>query len=220
MRAAEQIGLKMSGSTAVIQGFGNVGSMTALEMARRGVKVIGISDHSACLFDRRGLPVEEMARYAAQHGALAGFSSEAAADPTSLLTQQCDFLVPAAVERVIDAPTAARLRCRVLAEAANGPTTPDADTVLNDRRGEIFVIPDILCNAGGVVVSYFEWVQGLQQFFWEENEVTQRLTQVLDRSFEKVISRVKRDDVPMRTAAMAIGVEKVYAVEQMRGLFP
>ena len=220
MRAAEQIGLKMSGSTAVIQGFGNVGSMTALEMARRGVKVIGISDHSACLFDRRGLPVEEMARYAAQHGALAGFSSEAAADPTSLLTQQCDFLVPAAVERVIDAPTAARLRCRVLAEAANGPTTPDADTVLNDRRGEIFVIPDILCNAGGVVVSYFEWVQGLQQFFWEENEVTQRLAQVLDRSFEKVISRVKRDDVPMRTAAMAIGVEKVYAVEQMRGLFP
>ena len=220
MRAAEQIGLKPSGATAIIQGFGNVGGVTATEMVKRGVKVTGASDNSACLYDPRGLPVDALNRHVATHGALAGFSAEAAADPASLLTQPCDFLVPAAIERVIDSTVARKLRCRILAEAANGPTTPDADTVLNDRQNDIFVIPDILCNAGGVVVSYFEWVQGLQQFFWEENEVNQRLTQVLDRSFDKVIARATRDAVPMRTAAMAIGVEKVYAVEQMRGLFP
>ena len=112
-----------------------------------------------------------------------------------------------------------RLRCRVLAEAANGPTTPEADRVLAERN-DIFVIPDILCNAGGVVVSYFEWVQDLQQFFWDEAEVTTRLQQILDRAFAAVMARVAQDRVSHRTAAMAIGVERVRAAKQMRGLFP
>jgi glutamate dehydrogenase (NAD(P)+) len=129
-------------------------------------------------------------------------------------------LVPAAVERVIDASVASRLQCRVLAEAANGPTTPDADEVLEQRREEIFVIPDILCNAGGVVVSYFEWVQDLQQFFWDEAEVMSKLYHVLDRAFTQVMNRVDRDQVPHRTAAMAIGVEKVRNAKNVRGLFP
>jgi glutamate dehydrogenase (NAD(P)+) len=129
-------------------------------------------------------------------------------------------LVPAAVERVIDASVAARLQCRVLAEAANGPTTPDADEVLEQRRKEIFVIPDILCNAGGVVVSYFEWVQDLQQFFWDEAEVMSKLYHVLDRAFMQVMRRVERDGVSHRTAAMAIGVEKVRSAKNTRGLFP
>ena len=128
--------------------------------------------------------------------------------------------MPAAVERVIDASVAAKLQCRVLAEAANGPTTPDADEVLNQRRDEIFVIPDVLCNSGGVVVSYFEWVQDLQQFFWDEAEVMGKLYQILDRAFNQVMLRVDRDRVPHRTAAMAIGVEKVRNAKNTRGLFP
>nr|WP_294509267.1 Glu/Leu/Phe/Val dehydrogenase [uncultured Rhodopila sp.] len=218
MRAAETIGL--TPKTAIVQGFGNVGSVSAAELAARGVKVTGVSDHTACYFDPRGLPVEALIRHVAAKRVLAGFSQEALADPASLLTRECDILVPAALERVIDAATAGDLKCRVLAEAANGPTTPDADLVLAQRQQEIFVLPDILCNAGGVVVSYFEWVQDLQQFFWQEDEVNTRLKQILDRAFGQVTARAKRDGVAQRTAAMAIGVEKVYAAKQVRGLFP
>ena len=136
-----------------------------------------------------------------------------------LLTRPCDILVPAATERVIDGTIAAALQCRILAEGANGPTTPDADRVLETRK-DIAVIPDILCNAGGVIVSYFEWVQDLQQFFWEEEEVNTKLRHVLDRAFDRVFARVARDGVSERTAAMAIGVERVRDAKVMRGLFP
>jgi glutamate dehydrogenase (NAD(P)+) len=129
-------------------------------------------------------------------------------------------LVPAARELVIDAAMARRLQCRVLAEGANGPTTPAGDVVLDQRRDEIFVIPDILCNAGGVIVSYFEWVQDLQQFFWAEKDVLDKLYDVLDGAFNKVTSRADRDKVSHRTAAMATGVEKVRNAKKLRGLFP
>ncbi len=208
------------GATAVVQGFGNVGSVAAASLARMGVKIIGVSDHTACYVDPKGLDVAALERHAAQRGSLAGFSTELLADPRELLVQQCDIAVPAALERAIDADMAGRLRCRILAEGANGPTTPDADRVLNQRRGEVFVIPDILCNAGGVIVSYFEWVQDLQHFFWNETEVLNRLNQVLDRAFTRVMARSERDGVPHRTAAMAIGVEKVRDAKQVRGLFP
>jgi glutamate dehydrogenase (NAD(P)+) len=219
-RAMDRLGLRLAGTTAIVQGFGNVGSVTATALAARGVRVLGVSDHTACYFDPRGLNVAGLIRHAAQHGSLAGFSSELAFDPAELLTQRCDILVPAAVERVIDADVAARLQCQVLAEAANGPTTPEADVVLNERRGEVFVLPDILCNAGGVIVSYFEWVQDLQQFFWDEAEVLNRLKQVLDRAFAQVMQGVDRDRVSHRTAAMAIGVAKVRDAKAVRGLFP
>ena len=137
-----------------------------------------------------------------------------------LLEQHCDVLAPCAVERVIDADIARRLRCRIIAEGANGPTTPEADLVLAERNDEIFVIPDILCNAGGVIVSYFEWVQDLQQYFWSRDEVMDRLERALDRSWAMVVARAKRDGVSNRTAAMAIGVERVVKTKQMRGLFP
>ncbi|HQT38232.1 MAG TPA: Glu/Leu/Phe/Val dehydrogenase, partial [Acidocella sp.] len=220
MRAAEKIGLNPQGATAIVQGFGNVGSITAAELVARGVKIVGVSDHTACLFDPNGLPMAKIFQHAAAHHVLAGFSHEAAFDPTALLAQPCDILVPAAMERVIDAAMAAKLRCRILAEGANGPTTPEADLVLEQRRDEIFVLPDILCNAGGVVVSYFEWVQDLQQFFWEETEVNNRLAQILDRAFAHMMDRVTREGISHRTAAMAIGVEKVYAAKKIRGLFP
>ena len=202
-----------------MQGFGNVGSVTAATLAARGVRLIGVSDHTACYFDPKGLDVTALLRHAQANGKLAGFSNELAFDPAQLLAQTCDILVPAALERVIDAGMAARLHCRVLAEAANGPTTPDADEVLQ-ARPDIFVIPDILCNAGGVIVSYFEWVQDLQQFFWDEAEVNDRLYRVLQRAFVQVLDRAARDRVPHRTAAMAIGVAKVRDAKRARGLFP
>ncbi|HEX4174199.1 MAG TPA: glutamate dehydrogenase [Acetobacteraceae bacterium] len=219
-RALERIGQPPAAATAIVQGFGNVGSYTAETLAQRGVKLIGASDHSACYFDPRGLDVDALLKHAREHGVLAGYSNQLSFDPRELLTQKCDVLVPAAVERVIDASVAARLQCRVLAEAANGPTTPDADEVLEQRRKEIFVVPDILCNAGGVVVSYFEWVQDLQQFFWDEAEVMSKLYHVLDRAFMQVMHRVEQDGISHRTAAMAIGVEKVRSAKNTRGLFP
>jgi glutamate dehydrogenase (NAD(P)+) len=219
-RAMERLEAPLAGATAVIQGFGNVGSITAKALAERGVRIIAVSDHTACYHDAKGLDVTALLAHTARHGVLAGFSNELAADPAELLAMECDILVPAARERVIDATMAGRLRCRVLAEGANGPTTPDGDVVLNERRGEIFVIPDILCNSGGVIVSYFEWVQDLQQFFWTEADVLAKLNDLLDRAFGKVISRATRDNVAHRTAAMAIGVEKVRDAKVLRGLFP
>jgi glutamate dehydrogenase (NAD(P)+) len=218
-RAMERLEMATVGATAIVQGFGNVGSVTAAALAARGVKILGVSDHTACYFDAKGLDVPALLRHVAAYGRLAGFSSELAFDPAELLVQPCDILVPAAVERVIGAAVAERLRCRVLAEAANGPTTPDADEVL-DARGDVFVIPDILCNAGGVIVSYFEWVQDLQQFFWDEAEVNDRLYRVMQRSFGQVLERAARDRVSHRTAAMAIGVAKVRDAKIARGLFP
>jgi glutamate dehydrogenase (NAD(P)+) len=218
-RALGALGCEPAGATAIVQGFGNVGAVSAQTAVERGMKVLGVSDHTACYFDPLGLDIPALQRYVAAHGVLRGYSTELAFDPAELLVQRCDVLVPAALEQVINADIAARLQCRVLAEGANGPTTPDADRVLA-QRPEIFVIPDILCNSGGVIVSYFEWVQDLQQFFWTEAEVRQRLNQILDRSFDAVMQRMKQDGISSRMAAMAIGVAKVRDAKAMRGLFP
>jgi glutamate dehydrogenase (NAD(P)+) len=219
-RACDSIGLKSQDSTAIVQGFGNVGSVSAYVMARRhGVRINGVSDHTAALYDPKGLDLDAIEKHIASHGVLAGFSKEAGIGAAELLEQPCDILVPAAVERVIAAENAGRLRCRILAEGANGPTTPDADAVL-DLRGDVFVIPDILCNSGGVIVSYFEWVQDLQRLFWAESEVNDRLERLLESAFAQVTRRAASDRVSMRTAAMAIGVERVRAGKRLRGLFP
>ncbi|MBA1344915.1 Glu/Leu/Phe/Val dehydrogenase [Rhizobium sp. WYCCWR 11146] len=219
-RALQVIKLEPANATAVIQGFGNVGSVTALELARRGVKIVGVSDHTACYVDRRGLDVEALDRYATANGSLQGFSDELLADPEALLTMECDVLVPAAMERVIDADVARKLACRIIAEAANGPTTPDADDILENDRPDILVIPDILCNSGGVIVSYFEWVQGLQQVFWNRDTVVAKLCELLDDAFSKVIARATSERISNRTAAITIGVQRITDAKQSRGLFP
>jgi len=219
-RAADELKIRLSGATAVVQGFGNVGSIAALELHNMGVKVIAVSDHTGALYRPAGLDIPQLVRHAASRGSLNGYSSELALDSMEMLTLPCDVLVPAAVERVINGKIAGNLRCRILAEGANGPTTPEADRVLEKRQKEIFVIPDILCNSGGVVVSYFEWVQDLQRLFWEEEEVMRREYQVLDRAFERVLSRSRRDKIFNRSAAMAIGVERVRGAKDTRGLFP
>jgi glutamate dehydrogenase (NAD(P)+) len=219
-RVMGELAINLSGASAVIQGFGNVGSYAALELYQFGLKVIAVSDHTGALYDASGLDIPALMRHTGERGSLAGYSNELQFDPASVLTLPCDVLVPAAMERVIDAHVAENLNCRVLAEGANGPTTPDADLVLEKRQNEVFLIPDILCNSGGVVVSYFEWVQDLQQLFWEEEEVMRREYQILDRAFDQMVQRSRRDKVSHRTAAMAIGVEKVRAAKNTRGLFP
>ena len=207
-------------ATAVVQGFGNVGSIAALELYNKGVRIIAVSDHTGALQRPEGLDVPALLAHVAVHGSLAGYSNELACDPAEMLTMACDVLVPAAIERVIDAKVADALRCRILAEGANGPTTPEADLVLQRRQDEICVIPDIICNAGGVVVSYFEWVQDLQQLFWGEEEVMRREYEILDRAFTEMTTRAARENIYNRTAAMAIGVERVRATKNTRGLFP
>ncbi|MDQ6860969.1 MAG: Glu/Leu/Phe/Val dehydrogenase [Verrucomicrobiota bacterium] len=215
--------LKMDGekSTAIIQGFGNVGSVAALSLAlKTGVKVTGISDAYAAIYNPKGIDVRAAEQHVIKKGSLRAFMEADHIDPAELLLQPCDILAPCAVDRVITEKNAAKLKCRILAEGANGPTTPDADLILNNHWDEIFVIPDILCNAGGVIVSYFEWVQGLQSFLWTETEVTDKLFRIMEHSFTQVIRRAKQDKVSHRTAAMAIGVERVMKAKHARGLFP
>ena len=220
-RAMNMLKMDPAKSTAIVQGFGNVGSVAALSLAlQSGVKIVGISDAHVALYNPKGIDIQAAEQHVLKKGHLRAFTGGDHVDPKELLTMKCDVLVPAAVDRVITGKNAGKLQCRILAEAANGPTTPEADLILEKRWDEIFVIPDILCNAGGVIVSYFEWVQGLQSFRWSETDVTDKLFRILEHSFIKVIKRAKEHKISHRTAAMAIGVARVLKAKMMRGLFP
>lgn len=220
-RALDHLKIRPNQCKAIVQGFGNVGSVVAGGLAiKSGMKVVGISDHSVSLYDPKGIDIAAADRHVAEHRTLFNFPGGERVDASEFLTLPCDVLVPAAVERVIDGKNARRLQCRVLAEAANGPTTPEADEILHERWAEVFVIPDVLCNAGGVIVSYFEWVQDLQNFLWSDVEVTDRLYRILDNAFTAVIKRSKERKIPHRMSALSIGVERVIAARQARGLFP
>jgi glutamate dehydrogenase (NAD(P)+) len=220
-RAFDTLKIRANESTAVIQGFGNVGSVAADWLFHHdGVKIIGIGDAAANVHNAGGIDIPAALEHVRQRGSLAGFWGGDAIKPEELLTLKCDVLIPAALERVITAEIAPKLQCRILAEGANGPTTPEADQILFQRWEEVFVIPDILCNAGGVIVSYFEWVQDLQNFFWSETEVTDRLFRILEGAFTGMLKRARVQKIPHRIAAMSIGVERVVAAKASRGLFP
>ena len=220
-RAMDILKMNPEKCTAIVQGFGNVGSVAALALAMKsGVKVTGISDATVALYNPDGIDIVAADRHVLKKGNLRAFTEADRVDPNEMLEMKCDILVPSAVDRVINEKNAEKLQCRILAEGANGPTTPEADLLLNKRFGEVFVIPDILCNAGGVIVSYFEWVQGLQSFLWTESEVTDKLFRILEHSFVQVIKRARDHKVSHRTAAMAIGVERVMKAKHARGLFP
>lgn len=218
-RATDTIGLDISGATAAVQGYGNVGSVAALSLARYGVRIIAVSDAGGGVFNRNGLNLLELDKHVAAHRSVAGFPEAEAITNDELLTLKCDILVPAALERQINETNAGKLQCRILAEAANGPTTPEADVIL-EQRPEIFVIPDVICNAGGVVVSYFEWVQDLQSFFWSETEVTDKLFRILENACSRIVALSRKEKISTRLAALTLGIKRVYEAKRLRGLFP
>jgi glutamate dehydrogenase (NAD(P)+) len=218
-RATDALGLDMSKCTAVVQGYGNVGSVTAFSLARYGAKVIAVSDVRGGIYNQKGLDLRELEKHVAANKTVEGFPGSEPVTNEQLLLLPCEILVPAALEQQITGANAARIKCRIIAEAANGPTTPEADVILN-QRPEIFIIPDILCNAGGVVVSYFEWVQDLQSFFWTESEVVDKLFRILETAWTQILNTSRKEKIPMRLAAMSLGVKRVQEAKKIRGLFP
>jgi glutamate dehydrogenase (NAD(P)+) len=220
--AMEELRIKASEATAVVQGFGNVGSVTCDELSKLGVKIVAIGDRYGAIKNERGIDIPALLAYTTGPGndrkTVVGFPGASEIDSADLLITPCTLLVPAALERVITAENAGRLKCRILAEGANGPTTPEADAVLS--RSDIFVIPDILCNAGGVTVSYFEWVQDLQQFMWGEEQVNAQLQKLMHNAFHRVREEARTKKLTNRLAALSLGVQKVANEKARRGLFP
>jgi len=217
MEAAKHRGLDLAKCSAAVQGFGNVGLVTARELASLGVEVRAVSDRSGAVWSKKGLPVEELILYKEKNRRLEGFPQGEKISGNEILELQCDILVPAAGEMQITGENAPKLKCKILAEGANGPTTREADEILMDRG--VFVIPDILANAGGVIVSYFEWVQDLQNFFWTAEEVNKKLREILTRTFYEVVNMSQREKVDMRLAALMIGVNRVARAMLWRGLY-
>jgi len=216
--ACQVLGIPLKRATAAIQGFGNAGSITATLLDKEGVRVIAVSDSQGGILNRKGLKIAELLAHKAKTGSVAGFRGSKPIRSEEVLEVQCDILVPAALENQITLENADRIHARVVAEAANGPTTPDADLVLHDRR--IMVLPDILANAGGVTVSYFEWVQDLQELFWEERDVNQRLEKIMVRSFHDVYKTAQKYRVSMRTGAYILAVDRVATATRIRGIWP
>lgn len=218
-RAMDTVGMNAGEATAVVQGFGNVGSVAAYSLAKYGVKVVAVSDAFGGLLNAKGLDLWELEKYVEETKSVVGFKEAEPITNEKLLELKCDILVPAAMERQITEKNAAKIQCRILAEAANGPVTPEADVILQ-QRPEIFIIPDILCNAGGVIVSYFEWVQDLQSFFWTESEVMDKLFRILEQAFTQTLTMSRKETITMRLAALSLGVKRVQEAKKIRGLFP
>ncbi|HEY7425510.1 MAG TPA: Glu/Leu/Phe/Val dehydrogenase [Gemmataceae bacterium] len=218
LEAMQELNLRPEETTAVVQGFGNVGSVVCQELARNGVKILAVGDRYGAIRNLRGIDITALTRHVAEGKLLKDFSGAEPIAPTDLLLTPCTVLVPAALERVIHKDNAKRLRCRILAEGANGPTTPEADAILADSG--IYIVPDVLCNAGGVTVSYFEWVQDIQQFLWTGDEVNQRLKQLMLRAFHQVRKLAVERKLSMRTAALSLGVQKIAREKMRRGLYP
>jgi glutamate dehydrogenase (NAD(P)+) len=217
-RGLELLNVPTEGARVVFQGFGNVGSIAADQLARFGAKIIAVSDSKAALYDPKGLDVQKLIEFRTRGNQFDAYHDADHITPEELLTLECEVLAPCALEQVITGQNAGQLRCRVLAEGANGPTTPEADDIL--RGTDVLVLPDILANAGGVIVSYFEWVQGIQNYFWTEAEVNDRLYRKLENALHEVIQFKKSRQLYMRDAAMGLGVQKVASTVQQRGLFP
>jgi glutamate dehydrogenase (NAD(P)+) len=217
MEAAKHLGIDLSKCTAVVQGFGNVGSVVVKELANAGLKIIGVSDRTGGFYDSTGLPVDRLMELANKNHSLEGCPYGDKVTNAEILELKCDILVPAALEMQITKENVGRLQCRILAEGANGPTTLEADRVIQEKG--IFLIPDILANAGGVVVSYFEWVQDLQNFFWTEEEVNKKLRDILTKAFHEVLSMSLLHKVDMRLAALMIGIDRVARAMLWRGLY-
>jgi len=217
-QAMQQLNIPFQGARIVVQGFGNVGSITARLMHQAGATVIGLSDIYGGVYNSRGIDVPRALRHVQEHGRLEGLPGTEPISNAELLELPCDVLIPAATENQLTRRNADRIRARLIVEAANGPTTPDADMIFRDRG--ITLVPDILANAGGVTVSYFEWVQDLQAFFWSESEINNKLEHIMTRAFQAVWHRAQEEQTDLRTAAYLLAVARVAQATAIRGIYP
>jgi glutamate dehydrogenase (NAD(P)+) len=218
VEAARQLGLALEGASVAIQGYGQVGSAAARAARALGARIVAVSDVDGGIHDPRGIDLQQLDRLLDERGALKDFSAPERVTPLELLELPCDVLIPAAIQNQVTGANAGRLRCRLMVEGANGPTTLEADRILAERG--ITVVPDILANAGGVTVSYFEWVQDSQHQFWSEEEVNSRLTLIMQRAFREVQATAQKRQVDLRTAALMTGIGRVAEAKRRRGVFP
>jgi len=217
-QAARSLGQELKGRRVVIQGFGNVGAVAARLLWNDGCIIAAVSDVKGAIWNPHGLDIRQLELHVAEAGTVLGFPGADTVSNADLLSLPCDVLIPAAIGSVIHGDNADRIKATIVAEGANGPTTPEADVILRERG--VTVIPDILANAGGVVVSYFEWVQGLQYYFWRESEITSRLQEVMTRAFNRVWAMASKEGSDLRTAALMEGVRRVAEGYKVRGLYP
>jgi glutamate dehydrogenase (NAD(P)+) len=217
-QAAKRLEMPMEGARVSIQGFGNAGATAARLFLREGCKIVAVSDTRGGIYNESGLDVGAVMRHKQERGSVAGFEGAQAMSVQDVLEVPCDILIPAAIEGVITAQNAERIQAKIVTEAANGPTTPEADKIL--YRNGTLVVPDILANAGGVTVSYFEWVQDLQSFFWGVDEITQKLEMIMNEAFESVAQLADRYHCEMRLAANMLAISRVAKATQIRGIYP
>ena len=207
---------KISDATFVVQGFGNVGSHSARLIHERGGKVVAIGDHTASYYDPEGIHIPAALAYVKEKKVLAGWTGAPSIPRDEILFHECDVLIPAALGGVITGENAGRIKCRVIIEGANGPTTPEADDILHARG--VVIVPDIYANAGGVTVSYFEWVQNIQQFYWEELRVRTELEKIMRRAFQELYATAQSHRIDLRTAAFVVAIQKVAKATAQRGI--
>ena len=218
IEAARHLSLDLTKATVAVQGFGNAGSIAARLIAEQGATVVAVSDSTGGIHKPDGLDIARVITWKQEHGTVQGFPGSTDISNAAILEVESDVLIPAALENQITERNARRIKAKVVAEAANGPTTPEADEILHANG--VFMIPDILCNAGGVTVSYFEWVQDLNRDHWTEMVVNEKLLSIMTRSFRETLAIAQREDVDMRTAAYLLAVERVADATAMRGLYP
>jgi glutamate dehydrogenase (NAD(P)+) len=218
LEAAGTLGMNLDGATAAIQGFGNVGAAAAKYLGSEGVRITAVSTSKGGVYCDRGIDIPALHDYYRNNGTLTGFNGYDIITNEELLTIPCDILVPAAMENAIHKGNADRVRAKIIAEGANGPVTPIADEILKEKG--VFIIPDILANAGGVTASYFEWVQDLQNYFWNEEEINDKLRLLITAAYKKVMSIAEANKVDARTAALILGIGKVVEATRLRGVYP
>jgi glutamate dehydrogenase/leucine dehydrogenase len=218
VEAADHLGIDLKKATVAIQGFGNAGSIAARLIAQEGATVVAVSDSTGGIHASHGLDIAKVVGWKQEHGTVQGFPGAEDISNAAVLEVDCDILIPAALENQITARNARNVKAKLIAEAANGPTTPEADEILYDAG--TFLIPDILCNAGGVTVSYFEWVQDLNRDHWSEVVVNAKLKEIMVKAFHETLGMAQREQVNMRTAAYLLAVKRVADAMEMRGLYP
>jgi len=216
--ACDAVGLNLPGARVAIQGHGNVGGILHRLLHEAGARVVAVADSQGAIMNPQGIDPVKLARHEKVKGTVAHFPGAKPISGDALFSVDCDIFVPAALENQLTGARARRLKARIVAEGANGPTMPEADKILAGKG--VFIIPDILCNAGGVTVSYFEWVQDIQSYFWDENEVNENLERIMRRAFEAVAARAKKESVNMRTAAYMLAIERVARAIAIRGIYP